>query len=784
MYEDTWYSFVPDVKPKKDESSGHKLTHRRKESLLKQPNESDLQPANPLEPLDEEESLSKGPPQATIARRAKSYTDFYHVAHAQITKEAKKIREQELRALKLLESGDNALYEGRYEIDDAVLLDVSQDEFQLYRDQLALSERHLDNLVEDTSRALDLLSNLSDSFKAVEAQTVSFQSQCEDLLLEQKRLKDLADEVGTDLQYYSYLEPITRRLNAPGASTMIGDESFVEILSNLDACIVFMRQHPEHKESETYLTRYRTLLTRTLSLLQISFTNSIRTKQTEARAILSKAAKLNTTTVYLIQAPDIHPTGSRLERSIEHIIFMARPVYDHSIKHDLQGGKETADGYYTLFKSLMDEYVLSRKGLMSEVLGQVLNGAIAEDHDPKTEFGKYARACFNTTLEVCMNEYSKYGLFFSGNRRTHNRGRTDFHKIWKSQESQTKYLEDLCSLAFRVLEPHIQRADTTTTTQLALWLDSYASSADGNDDESFDGAQILEGNRELKIHLAGQLKKQTTQVIFTRIKEMLYANVSRFFPKPEDLEPKNSTQQTAEAIRSGEDSSEVLLEPADTDIDGRAYKALGDGFSNSYKPLKTGAQLLILNNDLTFDANIGMGMGEMAYEIIHETSLSIMRASGEVARKDRIDSYIFAIKNLVLLKNLILAYEISGSRQAAALDFTRMWTTFSELRNRGGLFDVRAYYTLITTGELLPEVVTTVQDARVELDGLLRETITKFREECAGLLWKQYGFPLPEKSRAGKKKIQDKLEVMFTHERELRENLWAAVEETLADRKK
>jgi hypothetical protein len=49
-----------------------------------------------------------------------------------------------------------------------------------------------------------------------------------------------------------------------------------------------------------------------------------------------------------------------------------------------------------------------------------------------------------------------------------------------------------------------------------------------------------------------------------------------------------------------------LLEPADTDIDGRAYKALGDGFSNSYKPLKTGAQLLILNNDLTFDANIGM----------------------------------------------------------------------------------------------------------------------------------------------------------------------------------
>lgn len=174
----------------------------------------------------------------------------------------------------------------------------------------------------------------------------------------------------------------------------------------------------------------------------------------------------------------------------------------------------------------------------------------------------------------------------------------------------------------------------------------------------------------------------------------------------------------------------------------------------------------------------------MAYEIIHETSTSIMRAAGEIARTDKIDSYIFAIKNLVLLKNLILAYEISGSRQAAALDFTRMWTTFTELRSRGGLFDVRAYYRLITTGELLPEIVKNVVDARAELDGLLRETITKFREECAQMLSKQYGFPLNDKSWAGKKKIKDKLEVMFTTEEELRDNLWAAVEETLAERRK
>ena len=116
-------------------------------------------------------------------------------------------------------------------------------EARLYRDQLALSERHLNNLLSDTTSALDLLASLSESFKAVESETTAFQAQCEDLLAEQKRLRDLADEVGTDLQYYAYLEPLTRRLNAPGAGRLIRSEDFLDMLMNLNTCIDFMDQH-------------------------------------------------------------------------------------------------------------------------------------------------------------------------------------------------------------------------------------------------------------------------------------------------------------------------------------------------------------------------------------------------------------------------------------------------------------------------------------------------------------------------------------------------------------
>ncbi len=560
----------------------------------------------PLKDLYEERPQLKGPPEAALARRAKSYTDFYHVARAQITKEAKKLREGERKALKSPNTGDSDKHNSNsYDAYDDELLDASLEEFQLYHDQLALSERHLDNLLEGTAAALDLLEDLSDSFKEVDAETTSFQARCADSLEEQKQLRDLVEEVGTNLQYYTQLEPITRRLNAPGASNILGDDSLVEIMSSLDACIEFMRTHPEHRESETYLNRYQALLTRALSLLQLVFTNSIRSKTSEARAIMGKAAKLNTTTLYLIQDPDTHPTGHRLQRSMEHIIYMARPILDPSIKHNPRPGHDAPTVYHNVFRQLMEEYIGARQLLIGEALGKILTGTIAEDHDAKADFGKYARACLNTTLEVCMNEYTKYALFFTATAENKSAAMADFDRVWRTQHSLNTYAEGLCAQAFKVLEPSIQGAETATASQLALWIDNYVASADGGDDMSSYGPYTVDGTFELKAHLASQLKKLTTEVIFARIKDKLYNKVSRFFPKPEDLRPREPTD---EELTNGQISLVLeghAEEMKDADMDIRAHKALGDGFSNAYKPLKTGIHLLILNNDLSFDSSTG-----------------------------------------------------------------------------------------------------------------------------------------------------------------------------------
>lgn len=110
-------------------------------------------------------------------------------------------------------------------------------------DELQMSKSHLDSLLSDTSSTLDLLSSLSKSFNAVELQTSDFQKQCEGLLSVQKRDSDLAFDIQRNLQYYDFLDPASRRLNAPGAGNTVRSQDFSDMLRRLDECLDYMERH-------------------------------------------------------------------------------------------------------------------------------------------------------------------------------------------------------------------------------------------------------------------------------------------------------------------------------------------------------------------------------------------------------------------------------------------------------------------------------------------------------------------------------------------------------------
>lgn len=196
---------------------------------------------------EDDNSLKKGPPQATPVRRAQSH-ECLAAAAEQDARTARPAASSRKNSLSSARKPKNLLqttldFATWYDALEDDLVHASHHDYELYYNQLNLSQHHLDSLMESTDDALTVLSSLSDSFKAVDDQTTAFHAQCESLITEQRRITNLADNMNHNLQYYAYLEPMTRRLNAPGAANLVRAKEFPDMLTNLDQCLDYMQAH-------------------------------------------------------------------------------------------------------------------------------------------------------------------------------------------------------------------------------------------------------------------------------------------------------------------------------------------------------------------------------------------------------------------------------------------------------------------------------------------------------------------------------------------------------------
>lgn len=121
-------------------------------------------------------------------------------------------------------------------------------------------------------------------------------------------------------------------------------------------------------------------------------------------------------------------------------------------------------------------------------------------------------------------------------------------------------------------------------------------------------------------------------------------------------------------------------------------------------------------------------MGNVLYEIVHQTTESLQRAATIIKRETNImNAQIFLIKNLILIENLFLTHEIPDSvRHSPELDFSPIWSTIRELQDRRQLLNPLAYFTPLLQGKLLPAVKEQMLDARKELERVLVQQITAF----------------------------------------------------------
>jgi hypothetical protein len=366
-----------------------------------------------------------------------------------------------------------------------------------------MTRSHLDNIISDTSSTLDILSSLSDSFKTVEAQTNAFRTQCEGLIGDQTRITKLADDMAQNLRYYLYLEPTTKRLNAPGAGKIVRGKEFTDMLANLDSCLEYMQANLKHKEAETYRSRYRLLLTRALTLIRVHFTEALREIAADvAKRIADR--QLNDTTMsallyakFRVGAPELKAIGLEIHK---------RAVVP----------KGSAPGAEAEYQSLMNElyqsYSTTRGRLILPIVTKKI-GEIAQAPSTSKDLVAFARTSISYIRRICIDECDLWREWFDGDG-----GLYDF-------------LEAMCEPLYDYLRPRtIHETQILKLCELCTLIQTLYMEDDDEDDSSIDPNKL---DFALLVHPA--LEDAQNRLVFLSL-AILRDDIERYKPKPEDLD--------------------------------------------------------------------------------------------------------------------------------------------------------------------------------------------------------------------------------------------------------
>ncbi|KAL2194856.1 Sec34-like family-domain-containing protein [Corynascus similis CBS 632.67] len=741
MYEDSWYSFVPELSQHQPASVTQSTGHRRKQSLLQQPNNiaDDADATEPLPVLFEDQQTTNSPPEPTLSRRAKSYSDFYDIVKAQLAVHAPKKKRKRRRndrsweSLALPDSAAAGLpaeeedYNGTLEGKELIRASQQEYLFVLYHDELAMTERHLSNLVADADKALKVLESLCHSFRAVDDQTSSFQAQCDGLLAEKKRLETLAESVGTDLQYYTYLDSATRRLNAPGAGRLVEGGSFAEILTTLDSCIEFMLRNSSYRDAESYLARYQALLTKALHLLDVGFVNHL--NKVSAEVSRQVAANQSESARHALAYGRFEEMVLESYSLIPNVQAVVQKAYDQDGQ---PSSAPNADIYANTANNMFHSYWAARERDFRLINQHDLDVFKTEAKDSiETASRNFVKQCF----ERSDSEASLFRTIFSIDAHYSTDPQSAF-AVLKSQRTALTGA-NVAPIATN-LQSVLQGSDLQTICNLVGWITNEYLLPEYDEDET----PFVGRCRELAARL---------------LAEHLWAFTDAFFEA-----------EIAKSITKAAVPPEALkIEPVTN----------GDIASNAFPPVKRALELLVLF-DQSMPKERCQRNSPVVFKLIKESIASLQRAEGRLKSAGTkpstgsTDPDLFMIKNLLILKNELMTLEIGDVRgnQAAPSSallgggsgkmqhFTQIWDTLRPHNLLGGLLSSFGTLSTYIPGSSLwssaspsnsgagggtpvggtPRLGTAgpadADDANEQLDGLLRQSILNFTRRWAGVL--------------------------------------------------
>ena len=548
------------------------------------------------------------------------------------------------------------------------------------------------------------------------------------------------------------------------------------MLITLDECIDYMQTHPAHKEAESYRSRYKLLLTRALTLVRNTFMAGVRETTTEVAGRIA-AKQLNDTTMSALLYAKFRVGAAEMKELGLEIQKRANPPAD---------ADPGTEGEY---QSLMNELHASFAACRGRLILPIVQKRLAETAQlpSSKDLVQFARASIGYIRGMCLDEFELWSEWFHG-----------YHGLYD-------FLESICEPLYDHLRPRIIHENKLSKlcSLVTLLQTRYLH------DEEEDGPADL-NQLDFSALIQPALEDAQTRLVF-RTQAILREHIEMFKPKPEDLDyPRLTSAPPVSAIKaplSGHRGSRDAVTPLpktpvnDLDEDSAEEGSFSwtmaasrrSALKHCYPTLSRCIRLLSriyrLVNSSVFD--------DLAHQIVHQTTFSLVSASQQISTKSSpADGQLFLLRHLLLLKSQIVAFDIEYVTPDVSFDFSGVASTFWELRERGGLFNPATWMKLFSSGGLLPKVVENMLDAKLELDGRLRQAINEFNAGFAADMCKDLPRDLEKLGAAKKsenvladavgktrKRVEDEIPILrakleqYLDDHRTRENLVAAVED-------
>ncbi|KAH8930150.1 Sec34-domain-containing protein [Atractiella rhizophila] len=518
-----------------------------------------------------------------------------------------------------------------------------------------------------------LLKEMEANQKFVEDGAEALQDACEELLDEQRYLLHLSDNIEHKLGYFRELESAQRLLNQTGESLVLEPE-FVQMLDKVESSIDFLKANRDFKDSEIYLLRFQQCLTRAMTLLKMYFINFLRHLWGEISALT---------------------LGKELDPVVEGTLFYGKfTTYADTIRPLVWELEKRADREPEEYKSLLGECHQAWTATRGQLIGAMVSEEVRRMGVAEKDLVKLTKTGCSYLRNVCQKEYDLFRSYFALS------GTPEIYQ----------QLEHLCDTLYDLLRPLILSSTLPTLCDLCTVLSAMVSLDVSDSEPSSPLASPSHFMHEQSLHsfrfnvlLSPLLEDAQTRLVF-RAQAVLESDIVRFVPAAKDLDYPEKLE--------GGNGGIAAWKTADG---GLATFELPEGDQkDSFYPTLIKTVWLLGSLESRVAGTIFEDFGNEAVSCCRR---SFHTAAESIGKKSLLDSKLFLIRHLLILKEVVRNVDMVQIDRA--VDFTSSIDVLGNLlRGKSNILDPSTLYHLASKG--MPSFAEKTVDAKNELEADLR----------------------------------------------------------------